>query len=295
MTRFKSSTFVQYLATAVAVIASAQLASAADEGAKVGGFVDAGFTISNPSGRDPLVVQDGALYFSHKAGSSMFMLDLPFSSYPGESSITPGLGKAQAYVKHSYSSGFSWRLGQFDGIFGLERNDTVDLFFARQGALYNRSQPATNAGVEVAYSLGDSLGLQAYASGENDNGNNEIGSRPEFGAKVAYTGGLNVGLGGYYRKVSATAKALYGNLTVDTKIGDAGVGVEGSYYKAGEGEAQIGFGGNATFGLTDSIEAGVRGQYLSKFVAHQETELTAGLRFKMDKNLNVKVNYVFDI
>jgi len=293
MTRFKSSAFAQYLATAVAMIGLSQVAQAED-GSKWGGFFDAGFTLSGPQGVDPTVLRDAALYFNSTSGSTSFTFDMPFTAVtPGSNDLLIGFNKAQAYVKHSYSNGANWTLGQFDGIFGRERNDTVDLFFANQGALY-ASQPVTNTGIGVGYDLSKTMGVQVYASGSNGEGTSSLGDKPEFGAKLAMSGDYNIGVGGYYQKVTDTTKLLYTNLTVGTKMAGMDLGFEATYAKSGDSDAGMGFSLNGTTKVMGDIEGGIRAQYLSKIADFKEMELTAGLRQKMGQNLTVKANYTYD-
>ncbi len=295
MTRFKSSAFVQYLAVAVAVIGSAQIAGAADT--SVGGFLDAGFPISGAAG-DPSIIRDGAIYFGHTSGNTTFKFDMPFQMAGGavaNNDMLIGFDKAQAFFSHTYSNGAGWRMGQFDGIFGLERNDTVDNFFVNQGTLFTYTQPRTNTGIEGSYKITDSIKAQAYVSGVNNNGGSKIGSRPEFGGKVSLSGDFNVGLGGWFRAVNDDTSAMYLNLTADTKLAGFNLGVEGAYQKAGEADAKMSFGVMGNTNVMDKLDAGVRAQYLMDQIAAGSTQMeaTAGVRYMMDKNLSVKANYVF--
>jgi len=294
MTRLKSSTFAKYLAVAVAVIGSAQIAGAAD-GATVGGFLDAGFPIS---GGDPTIIRDGAVYFGHTSGNTSFKLDLPFRLAGGtvaNNDMLIGFDKAQAFFSHTYSNGAGWRMGQFDGIFGLERNDTVDNFFVNQGVLYAFTQPRTNTGIEGSYKITDSIKVQAYVSGTNNLGAAELGLHPEFGAKASLSGAINIGLGGWFRTVNADTSAMYLNLTADTKLAGIDLGVEGAYQKAGDADAKMSFGVMGNTDIMDKLAAGIRAQYLMDQLAagSSQMEATAGVRYQMDKNLNLKANYVF--
>jgi len=296
MTRFKSSTFVKYLATAVALIGSIPFAGAAD-GTTVGGFLDAGFAISGPKGVDPTIIRDGALYFNHAAGNSSFKFDMPFQAGGTDNNdLLVGFDKAQVYLSHTYASGAAWRMGQFDSIFGLERNDTIDNFFVDQGVIYALTQPKTNTGVEASYKISDMLKAQAYVSGARDSGGEDLGTRPEFGAKVSMSGEYNVSLGGWYKKVAADTNAMYLNLAADTKLAGLNLGAEAVYQKAGDTDAKMSFGVMGDTNVMENMDAGIRAQYLMDQVADGSSQLqaTAGVRYKMDKNLSVKANYVFD-
>lgn len=290
MTRFKSSAFAQYLATAAAVIGLGQVAQAEDT--RWSGYVDAGYSISGVSGADALSVRDGALYFSNKSGGTSFMFDLPFSGTNGSSDFVLGKNKVQAYLRHDYL-GFNWRVGQFDGIFGLERNDTVDLFFSGQGALY-ATQPGVLTAIEAGYGLSGGLGATVYVGGAHDQGGLDSGDHPEVGGKLTLDGKLKVGVGGHYRKVSDTTNAMYLNATAETSMGDLNLGVEGTYTKAGSADAAFGGSAMATLPLFGHYKAGVRAQYLSKFTDDKQMQVTVGAHRVVDKSLTVKADYTLD-
>jgi len=280
------------IAAALVIAGGIQVAHA-EEGTKIGGFVDAGVVVSGPSAADAISVRDGAIYFNHMAGQSQFLFDLPFSLKTSSNDFNLAKNKAQAFIKHSYSGGIGWRLGQFDGIFGLERNDTVDLAFVTQGALFS-SQAATHTAVEGSYKITDSLGVQVYVGGASSQGGANSGSRPEYGAKLTLSGDVKVGLGGSFRKVATSTNLLYVNGTVETKVADFNLGAEGTYTKAGTADAAIGGGLSAIREIMGSVDGAVRAQYLSKFTNAKELQVTAGVRVRMEKNLNFKANYVLD-
>lgn len=291
MTRFKSSAFAQYFATAVAMIGLGQVA-VADE--KWSGYFDTGFDISGPQGEDPTLLRGGQIRFMSSSGSSMFQFDMPFAPISNDSTdLKVGFNTAQAFVKHSYGNGVSWTLGQFDGIFGHERNDTVDLFFADHGALYS-TQPVVNTGLAVGYELSKSMSLSAYATGSNGEGTTSLGDKPEFGAKLNMDMGVDLGVGGYYQKLTDTTKIMYLNATAGHKVAGIDLGLEVSYAKAGDADAGLGYCLTGTTKVWGELEGGVRAEMLNKFDNHKEMEITAGVRQAMGKNLTVKANYVFD-
>jgi len=292
MTRYKSSAFVKYLATVAAVIGASTIAQA-DEGTKFGGFVDAGYTYNGEDGVDAMRVRDGAFYMNHNAGNSSFTFDLPFSVSNGSNDFAIGKNRGQAFMKHTYASGMGWRFGQFDGIFGLERNDRVNVFFADQGALYS-TQAKTHLALEGSYAISDSLSAQLYVGGAHSQGGANSENRPEVGARVSLGGDYKIAVGGSFRKVADDTSMIYGNVTAEGSLMGVGLGIEASVQKAGEGDMALGGGVTATYAVMGDMEAGVRAQYLSKFEAHQQLQGTAGVRYKMTKNINAKLNYVFD-
>jgi len=292
MTRYKSSVVVKYLASVAAVIGAVGSAQAED-GTKIGGFVDVGYLYNSDNTSDALRVNDGAVYLNHNAGKSSFTFDMPFSLKSGSNDFYLGLNKGQAFVRHAYGNGIGWRFGQFDGIFGLERNDTVNLVFATQGRLY-ATQAKTHAALEGSYAISDSLNLQLYVGGANSRGGKDSEDRPEMGGKVTLSGPFNVGVGGYFRKVADDTSMVYGNATVETKLFGVQLGAEASVAKAGEGDLALGGAVTGSYNVMTDLDAAVRANYLSKFDDHQNLEITAGVRYAMDKNLAMKLNYTLD-
>ncbi len=142
------------------------------ESLKVGGFVDAQFHTTNDySLTEGVTIHDGAVYVTMKSGKTEAKLDIPFkANFDIASNSTEGanfaLGrtKMQAYITHAYDFDFSWKLGQFDTIYGFELNDSPDLVLSRQGFIYNNMIPFMHSGLLLSYKFANYFTFNALAS-----------------------------------------------------------------------------------------------------------------------------------
>lgn len=142
---------------AMGILFAGSVASA--EGVKVGGFVAPAFMWTKGTA-NTFAVPDGAIYLSHSMDMAEVMVDVPFSltSATGNA-LALGGSKAQAYISHKWENGLSWKLGQFDGIYGYARNDMANWAFAQDSLLRSNFQPITHTGLLLGYSFSDMLGL----------------------------------------------------------------------------------------------------------------------------------------
>ena len=158
---------------------TATAAYAAHDGVHVGGFVDAQYhQTTKPYMTEGFNVYDGAAYLSKELGSGRVFVDLPFNSQRADNTSTSTAGanfsfaqtKAQAYVEQKYASSLSWRLGQFDTIYGYEALDSNERFFARTGAIINYVTPDEHAGILMGYDLAPAANFQALVANAADQG-----------------------------------------------------------------------------------------------------------------------------
>ena len=271
-------------------------AFAADEAFKVSGFVDSqiGYNKTVHSVGFGTSIADGAVYLSKALGSGMAMVDLPFSLNSSTSSnIDWAQGKGQAFVSFNYGSGLSWRLGQFDGIFGLERNDSKEIRFTQRGSLYG-SQPVVMDALMVGYEISKILNVSIYAGAQDSTGTFASGKEAQYGAKISYDDAIRLSVGGYMQKLTSSTTRTYVNAVVGTKVSGVNLDGEFSMKKDGDGDAGTGFGLIAGYDMNDSLSVGARGQMMSKLGSfNSTTEVTVGPQFQMTKDLRTKVDYTF--
>lgn len=104
-----------------------------------------------------------------------------------------GSEKAQLYLEHSPSESWTWKVGQFDTIFGVELNDSKDRIFGKTGLVYDVTLPVVHMGFLSEFKVG-SLVLKALAANPNNKGSNGISTqgedRTEYGLAVASSSDL---------------------------------------------------------------------------------------------------------
>ena len=303
--------------------------ASADDAAKFGGFVDAQTTVGtakfaktdNGTYRLSNKINDGALYFSKSLGGGSAAIDLPFNLITsGATNLNFANSQAQAYVNYGYSNGVSWRMGQFDGIFGLERNDSKDVLFTEVGQIRKLAQPIVHTGLMVGYELSKTLNFQALVTSVADTGpltitsrNNAAGNKTyEYGGKISYSDAFRLSLGTLMHKVRDVAlvgatnasneSESYINVTAGTKVDHLNLDVEyttKSYYAAStitpnrkEKVTGSAIGAIASYELNDSTNVAARFQTLSKIDAshYSMMEVTVGPQFQMTKDLRVKAD-----
>lgn len=151
---------------------------------------DRGFTLN-----------DAAIYVSKDFKSDVTaFVDLPFYSelVPGSSRFVFAEKKAQAYLAIRRLP-VAVRLGQFDTIYGIERNDSRDRFFADNGVVKEYIIPDTHAGLLGGFSSHNNgidfviRGLIANPSDQTNLANNN----PEFGAQFRLEGARGYGAFGF--------------------------------------------------------------------------------------------------
>ncbi len=279
---------------AVSALALTSAVAQAADGSSFSGFVDAQWGWIKDGTTDGARVNLGQVAWTHQMGEASVKLEVPFAQTTGTSDFVLGNDLTQAFIQYSYASGLSWSLGQWDGIFGLERNDTNAVQFTNQGAMFG-TQAKTNTGLLLGYKLSDSMNVDLYVSGARDAGGTDSMDAPELGGKFTLGGDFRLGVGAFFRQEGDDVNRLYVNTVVGMKMAGLDLGAEVTYTKAGAGDAAIGAGLIGSYGITDSTTAGVRVQYLSKFDAHQQIDVTVGPQFNMTKNLRVKADYTYSM
>jgi len=288
------------------VFAAVALASgsvhAADVAAKAGGFVDAQFNMSNVGRNNSFSVNDAALYLSAESGSTSFNIDLPFSSDlagSGDNTFTFATTKAQAYVQKKYDSGGSWKLGQFDTIFGFEANDSPDIQFSHQGLVFANILPLTHTGLEYTHTFGKDLTLNLLVANRFNHGHAD-GLDMDYGAQLVFKndsfhlfGGVLLGKdhasSNMNSLIDILAGVTQGNLTLD-----GGLDLTKSAAAADTG---LGILANVAYTVSKDVGLGVRGELLSKVTdttnvtRFQQIGVTVGPQFTLSSAAKAKVDY----
>lgn len=292
---------------AVSFISAFQFAMAAEH--PVSGFVDAQiFTATGPKSSPDFKVNDGALYLQHAMGNAKVVVDLPFSwsPTPVNNLITNNFmfaqGKAQAYVYYKYDLGLYWMLGQFDATFGYEKKDTKDVVFSNQGRLYS-FLPVTNTGFLLGYAVMDSLDVKAFVANAYGLGARN-GQNLAYGLQIAYTGMVDVTVGGTFNKALNNQNTYLVDLVVAKKLDklQLAVGLDGLQAPVAGQSMGIGVLGEGVYDLTEKYAAGARIEFLSKMPAmlrnwaanNSEIQVTVGPQVKMTENLKAKLDYTFN-
>jgi hypothetical protein len=277
-----------------AVLLGGAVAAQANEGVNVGGYVDAQYnyaTIKNYNGvsgnggekmANTFRFDEAAVWVSKKVGGTEAVIDLAiqgpaltytrgFVSGNTGTAWSVGQSNSQAYVAMNYDNGFSWKLGQFDALFGFEANDSADIKFAHHGIL-SQLMPTTHVGLHGKYEFSDMLALNLlianpYDAGHMKNGNLDYGVKlnTKFDT-IAFNLGALFQTGDHYAAGSKKQLGYLIDWDLGSKMGALDWALYGYVSKADVKNAKTDWG------------AGVQGGY-------EVSELiTAGLRFEYDKD-----------
>jgi hypothetical protein len=171
------------------------------------GSLDLNSTAKMPGESTGFVVNQGAMMLNHEFETAEAVVDIPFRSHTTNGTDSNELElatwEAQAYIKNQYDSGLYWQLGQFDGIFGTEPNDTVEILFPRHGILHGFT-PTTNTGLQLGFTFLP-FTVQLMAA----NGNSTTRQNPDLGMEYAIRLGwnqepVNFGIGASYTENHGT-------------------------------------------------------------------------------------------
>jgi len=253
----------------------------------VNGYVDVGYDWAKDGGEaNNFIYREGGIWLSGNSGSTSFLLDL---GVDGENNATgmSGVGLVeQAYVAHKMDNGFSWTLGQFDAIIGMESNDSVNNKFVGTGVLYDLL-PSSHTGLLFGYDLSDALALNLIVA-DGAGTTTDIGFK--LGTKMdglnAYVGGLFVSAGGetgYTLDVGAT-----------TGLGGLDVGAELVLVKpaAANAESGLGFGVEAGSEIATATKLNAGFEWTNEN-AGDHMEFRIGPNHAASEALSLKADYTF--
>jgi hypothetical protein len=278
------------------ILSALALTGVAHAEVNVSGYVDAGYGWSSKSAgnKSAFNYNEGGVWFTGNTGSTSFMLDVEMRG-------TADAKVAQAYVSNKYDNGFSWSLGQFDGIIGHESNDSVNNAFNHQGLLYAFT-PTTHTGLLLGYDLSDALKLQfIVANGANTKG---AGGRefdyPELGFKLtSKMDGLTAHVGGNFES-QGEENGYVIDIGASTSVGAMEVGAELVLVKAAvqDGESGMGFGLHGGTEIMEGTKFNVgfeweNGKSTGVDTQISSMELRAGPTWAMSEALNLKADYTF--
>lgn len=275
------------------VVAGSLLALSAfaqDEGVTVGGYVDAGWELwsqdKNGAGtmqRDvnQFVVREGAIYLGKKWGTEWEVFsDFAYSGKAGGLVLL-----SQAFVAQNMENGFSWKLGQMDGIFGYYagRVDSHAHRLTDTGYIQNAYLPRTHTGWLGAYSFSDMLKVNLLVANDNE----QFGTTGTTGSAGAGTGlrsadfgmlvnadfdAFSADLGAYFMTGEAGKESDLGyvvSAVAEANFNPLSVGVYGVYFKndadvvaPAKDEADFGIGANVGFDVNEQFGTNLRIEYV---------------------------------
>ena len=306
---------IRFMGTA-ALLSS--VAFAADEGVKVGGFVDAQYNwLNQPNYKNTNTfnVNDGALYLGKSLGAGEVFVDIPFRSKTeaeisggstNNSNFVVGADKAQAYVAWKYENGLSWKLGQFDSLYGFESNDSPDLVFAKQGLLYGNVpntpnaldlagltavKPMVHTGLAVTYDLSELLGVTFLVANPNPQAKMYDGN-PDFGFKISSKFDIfHTSVGGLFTRVGDNKGSLF-DIMAGAKFGKLMADLEVTFDKKPMGSAETRFGSLVQLGysLNDKMNVATRFEY-TKLGTLKALSWTTGPQWSFSRDLVAKLDY----
>ncbi len=304
---------MRYLLTAFAAILVSSV-SYADT--KVGGFADAQFQYlggnDNNAATKAFVVNDGALYFSHEAGNSSVMIDVPFA-ISSESELAIGGAHTQAYVSQKMGS-VTFSLGQMDSFYGFESNDSAQNRFAMDTGLAHALSPQSHLGASAKYSAG-ALGLNlVLAQGNHFAGARDMmlaqgqpgaplqGDNPaapdednmEYGAELTYGADMWNVSAGYFKGEVDGQSSSYMEAQLGFSMGQLGVTVGYNSRDMNMGDSANVMYANLGYTVNDEWSLGFRGEMAKNNGYASETQFTFGPSHKYSSNLTVRADFTYN-
>ena len=298
------------LAALITGVTGASLANASE--LKVGGFVDAQyqtrpFAPALLNERNSFIINDGNFTFEKEQGNANFFLAIPFRGgfngaattsgtviVPGTSNFTVGANTAQAYVGYKYNDKLSWKLGQFESLYGFESNETSDIAFTTQGLLKTNFTPSTHDGLAATFNMNKDAGVTAMIANHHDQGT-VGGLRPDFGVKVFNSPNwYRASFGVLIEDKAATTnaeKAIY-DLMLGKTMGVMSVDAELMIKSLGSSNGWAGL-LNDSCAFTDKVNGVVRFEYENKMesVYKNQFELGVGPTYALSKELITKADF----
>lgn len=257
--------------------------ASADEGVSFGGYVDTAWTSVNRDGdandTNTFYVPEGALYVGKKFDGSEVYMDLAFGMMAGNFQTTI----SQAWVSASYESGLSWKMGQFDNLFGwyAGRQDSWQTSLSHTGFLQNYF-PRLHMGGMLAYNFSDMLDVQLVVANDRDSGvdfadfsgkngglyNHNGNGRLDFGVTVGadvdnFAVDLGVLVENGNQNFEEDATGYVGSLSVATTFEPVSVGLYGVFSQPDlkDADSDFGIGLDLGFDFNEQISFAVRGEW----------------------------------
>ncbi len=268
-------------------------AFAQDEGVTVGGYVDAGYRsvmmdkalgadVADSSG---FLVREGAIYLGKKWGTEWEVFG--DFAYRGGFNGTGNVAVSQAFVAQSMENGLSWKLGQFDGVFGYYagRVDSHAHALTDTGYIQGAYLPASHIGWMANYSFSDMLKVGVLVANENENFGTSGAAGSLGGGSGTHSADFGLLVGADFDAFSADVGAYFmtgeTGAGVESELGYvvSGVvegnfnpltfGVYGVYFKndasataPAKDEADFGFGANVGYDVNEQFAANLRLEYV---------------------------------
>lgn len=275
----------------------------AADGIKLGGFVDAQYHWEKDS-TNTFGLGDGAIYLGKTMGMGEVMVDVPFAIGSGASIdagggnmvelVAPGMmlggERAQAWVSWKYDNGFMWKLGQFDGWFGFEGNDSVDRFFTAQGKV-SSATPTAHHGLALGYDFSDAMGLMLFVGNEDGMAKMTTG-KVDSGLKLSTSmDGFNASLGAYFTAAATEGSDMMFDIMAGTKMGELAIDVEAIISKPKVGDTGFGFMAHLVYEMSEDMSAGARVEYLKDFANQEGFGLAVGPDWHLNKDFKFRLDY----
>ncbi len=285
---------------AIAMIAGLTSVSAFAADMKVGGFINGQYShnFTNTAGNG-FYVPEATLVLSKDMENANTMFILPFTMTGGTASTIGFTGSAaQAFIGYKYSNGFSWKLGQFEKMFGAE-SIYASLSSLTTTTALNNLYGFTHTGMMLGYATkGFDLKLLVADNSLGVGGTGIWGANgPDLGLRADIADMFYVG--GRYRFQASGANTDY--------LVNAGIKMDGKPFMVGldfalrntaANVSGLGFSLLGNYALSDMTDIDARVEYLTGMTSagvatsgQNNLLLNIGPAFKMTKDMRVKINY----
>ena len=285
---------------AIAMIAGLASVSAFAADMKASGFVNGQYTYNfSNSAVNGFYVPEAALILSKDSENANAMFVLPFTMTGGAASTIGFTGAAaQAFVGYKYSNGFSWKLGQFEKMFGAEAIYASLSPLTTTSAL-NNVYGITHTGLMLGYGMkGFNLKFLLADNSLGVGGTGLWGANgPDLGLRADIADMFYVG--GRYRFQASGANTDYlvnAGIKMDGK--PFAVGLDFALRNTAANVSGLGLSLLGTYAASDMTDIAARVEYLTGMTTagvatsgQNNLLLNIGPAFKMTKDMRVEVNY----
>jgi hypothetical protein len=245
-------------------------------------------------------LNDAAIYLGKDFGRGLTaMVDLPFASVPqslvpgaatSTTSVAFGAARAQAYAQW-VSGPWLAKFGQFDTIYGYEKNHSRDRFFANAGIVKAAIVPGTHLGAMGSYSM-QQLTFRAMVADPHDVGT-MANQNPEVGVQARFDGTPAYAAAGF--SIGDQKNGPGSNQLIDVNAGMHMEKISGGAYfddrkTSGVDKHATGFGAQGVFESSPDLGIGARLEYATDLDATIKNEfiLSAGPSYRWMPDVTVR-------
>jgi len=250
------------------------IALADSAGPIISGYADAGYKaamINKIDGEsvydtNKFLIREGGIFIGQKWGAEwQALVDLEYTGNLGNS--TGIFSVSQAYISQNTNYGISWKLGEFDNIFGYYagRRHSFEHSLVDTGILQHYFA-FQHVGLQGAYDLGDIAKISAiFANDVNPTSRLNKGTRnPSYGVNLNSKWGILNASGGILfttGSVGVSRNGYIGSLVIEADLDPLTAGIYGLYNRFDQKEVADDYGLGVQVGFNVTQKTSIHGRF----------------------------------